>query len=74
MAKNNNKQKPPNTLLSSQTTHPLSRQPYQRTPSVRRRQSPSASLSAGAVGTRPSLRAGSPLLQIGSKRVQHRAY
>ena len=25
MAKNNNKQKPPNTLLSSQTTHPLGR-------------------------------------------------
>src|SRR5262245_56055814 len=30
MAKNNNKQKPPNTLLSSQTTHPLARAPSPR--------------------------------------------
>jgi hypothetical protein len=30
MAKNNNKQKPPNTLLSSQTTHPPSRATYPR--------------------------------------------
>jgi hypothetical protein len=32
MAKNNNKQKPPNTLLSSQTTHPFDRQPCHCTP------------------------------------------
>ncbi|WP_264000625.1 hypothetical protein, partial [Mycolicibacillus trivialis] len=35
MAKNNNKQKPPNTLLSSQTTHPLTNSPIkldQKTP------------------------------------------
>src|SRR5262245_55553183 len=43
MAKNNNKQKPPNTLLSSQTTHPLGRQPCHCTPCGQRRQTPSAS-------------------------------
>ncbi|HLR98861.1 MAG TPA: hypothetical protein VK069_04630, partial [Mycolicibacillus parakoreensis] len=35
MAKNNNKQKPPNTLLSSQTTHPAPA--AQRPPAIGRR-------------------------------------
>ena len=41
--KNNNKQKPPNTLLSSQTTHPRCRQPCHCTPFGQRRQTPSSS-------------------------------
>ena len=41
--KNNNKQKPPNTLLSSQTTHPRCRQPCHCTPYGQRRQTPSSS-------------------------------
>jgi hypothetical protein len=40
--KNNNKQKPPNTLLSSQTTHPVFRQPCHCTPHGQRRQTSSA--------------------------------
>jgi hypothetical protein len=42
MTKNNNKQKPPNTLLSSQTTHPNCRQPCHCTPCGQRRQTSSA--------------------------------
>ena len=42
MRQKNNKQKPPNTLLSSQTTHPTSRQPCNCTPYDGRRQTTSA--------------------------------
>jgi hypothetical protein len=41
----NNKQKPPNTLLSSQTTHPFNRQPCHYTLGGQSRQSPSANRS-----------------------------
>jgi hypothetical protein len=48
MAKNNNKTKPPNTLLSSQTT-PVFGQPCYCTPSQKRRQTaPSAGSSRRA--------------------------
>ena len=48
VAKNkNNKQKPPNTLLSSQTTHPFNRQPCHCTPHGQRRQTPSTSALLG---------------------------